>query len=468
MVVNKDLYDPAHPSQTVTLNLSNFQSQGAAQEWQLAAINPADQTHAAITHLADVHWAGSSFSVTVPAQSVTLFVIEPLRSAPPAPANLHAAPGDGRVTLTWSASPGASGYNVYRATASGGEGAVPYQSNVTSTSFLDTAASNGVTYFFQVTAVNAAGESGPSLEVSALPAAPAAGTAIDAGGGAAGSFLADTDFLGGRTGRVAVAINTSRVVNPAPPGVYQSYRYGTFGYTVPNLTPGVSYLVRLHFAELTATGPGQRLFDVWANGRRVLHNFDIYAAAGGRFYAAERDLLVAADGNGAVRLVFQTVRGSAQVNGIEVRPRAVVAVNAGGAASGLYLPDTFFTGGGTATTAAAIDTSRVADPADLAVYQSERVGSSFSYVLTGLTPGQLYTVRLDFAETVVSAAGQRLFDVVLNHTRVLSRFDVFAAAGGKGRAVRRVFMATADAQGRIEVDFVGVVNLAEVSGIAAY
>ncbi|HJX63644.1 MAG TPA: hypothetical protein VJ860_06790 [Polyangia bacterium] len=40
--------------------------------------------------------------------------------APPAPSGLAAMSGDGQVTLTWTGSSGASGYNVKRGTTSGG------------------------------------------------------------------------------------------------------------------------------------------------------------------------------------------------------------------------------------------------------------------------------------------------------------------------------------------------------------
>src|SRR5947209_4225876 len=56
MVVNKNLYDPSHPTATtpITLNLSHFAGQGAVHAWQLAAVNPGDQTDAAIAHLSDL------------------------------------------------------------------------------------------------------------------------------------------------------------------------------------------------------------------------------------------------------------------------------------------------------------------------------------------------------------------------------------------------------------------------------
>jgi hypothetical protein len=78
-VINKNLYNPSNPTATttITINLNGFASSGVAQNWQLAAINPSDQTNATITKLSDIHFSGNSFTVTVPMQSVTMFVISP-------------------------------------------------------------------------------------------------------------------------------------------------------------------------------------------------------------------------------------------------------------------------------------------------------------------------------------------------------------------------------------------------------
>src|SRR5712691_2241237 len=51
-----------------TINLANFASNGTAQVWQLTAANT-------INRLADVNFSGNSFNVTLPPQSITLFVI---------------------------------------------------------------------------------------------------------------------------------------------------------------------------------------------------------------------------------------------------------------------------------------------------------------------------------------------------------------------------------------------------------
>ncbi len=110
-------------------------------------------------------------------------------STPPAaPTGLAASGGDGVVDLTWNPNgePDLAGYNVYRATASGG----PYtQLNgplVTTASYSDTTVTNDTTYYYVVSAEDtSANESGDSNEASATPA----------GGGGGGSSLILSEVL---------------------------------------------------------------------------------------------------------------------------------------------------------------------------------------------------------------------------------------------------------------------------------
>ncbi|HPF40066.1 MAG TPA: endonuclease [Phycisphaerae bacterium] len=89
-----------------------------------------------------------------------------------APTNLNASAGDAVVTLTWNDNlePDLVGYNVYRSTTSTGPYAQLNVATVPVSMFDDMTASNGVTYYYVVTAVNAsAQESANSGEVSATP-----------------------------------------------------------------------------------------------------------------------------------------------------------------------------------------------------------------------------------------------------------------------------------------------------------
>jgi chitodextrinase len=88
---------------------------------------------------------------------------------PPVPVGVAVTAGDGQASLSWAASPGAAGYNLYRAAVSGSEGLTPYRTGLTAPAFTDTGLTDGATYFYQVTAVGPAGESGKSAEVSVTP-----------------------------------------------------------------------------------------------------------------------------------------------------------------------------------------------------------------------------------------------------------------------------------------------------------
>ena len=93
----------------------------------------------------------------------------PALPIPPVPTGLTATAGNLQVSLSWTASSGATSYHVKRGTTSGG----PYTQVAapTATSYTDSGLTNGTIYYYVVTAVNASGESGNSTEASATPSA---------------------------------------------------------------------------------------------------------------------------------------------------------------------------------------------------------------------------------------------------------------------------------------------------------
>src|SRR3989454_145571 len=125
-----------------------------------------------------MYFAGST-SGTFPGQTNSggtdafLAALVQIPAEPPGPAaNLQAAAGDGKVDLSWyqPASDGRSpvtNYRIYRGTTSG---SLTFLSMIgTVLSYADTGRTNGVTYYYAVSAVNAAGEGAQSGEVSATP-----------------------------------------------------------------------------------------------------------------------------------------------------------------------------------------------------------------------------------------------------------------------------------------------------------
>ncbi len=110
------------------------------------------------------------------------------------PQNLAVTPGSGQNALTWTApvsNGGAAitGYNVYCSTTAGTQGAKVNPTLITTLAYTDTTCNgtplaNGTTYYYEVTAVNVAGEGSPSAQVNAIPgtcSAPTSFTAVSTG-----------------------------------------------------------------------------------------------------------------------------------------------------------------------------------------------------------------------------------------------------------------------------------------------
>jgi hypothetical protein len=95
------------------------------------------------------------------------------------PTNLSAAPGDQKVTISWTArsSPKRGGYRVYRKNPDGLWPATPLATTTkTATTYVDGGLTNGTSYTYRVTTIDTAtppAESAPSNTASAVPVAAA-------------------------------------------------------------------------------------------------------------------------------------------------------------------------------------------------------------------------------------------------------------------------------------------------------
>lgn len=132
--------------------------------------------------------AGESVA-SVQVAATTLAASAPPPVVPAAPTGITATGGDTQVTVSWSAVTGAVSYNVYWSTASGVTTTTGTRIAGVTSPFVHSGRIASTAYFYVVTAVNSAGESGPSIQTTATTSAaplvvPSAPTGVTASGGA--------------------------------------------------------------------------------------------------------------------------------------------------------------------------------------------------------------------------------------------------------------------------------------------
>ena len=126
-------------------------------------------------------WATVTATVTLPAGQQILSFMEDSANfnvnymafassgggAPGVPGGVSASAANSQVTVSWGAVSGATSYNIYRSTTSGGEGTSVFATSGSSP-YTNTGSTNGTTYYYKVSAVNSSGTSGQSGEVNGI------------------------------------------------------------------------------------------------------------------------------------------------------------------------------------------------------------------------------------------------------------------------------------------------------------
>ncbi|MGC3991952.1 MAG: LamG domain-containing protein [Chthoniobacteraceae bacterium] len=145
----------------------------------------------------------------------------PVPPVPATPTGLSGIGWNGEVDLSWTAASTATSYNVKRATVSGGS-YTTIASGVTTTTYADTTAVNGTTYYYVVSGVNLGGEGANSSEAAVTFTQPyaylkfddASGTtAADASGnGWAGTLVNSPTWGTGRSNGAVYLSGSSQYV----------------------------------------------------------------------------------------------------------------------------------------------------------------------------------------------------------------------------------------------------------------
>jgi hypothetical protein len=147
MVINKQLTSGA----ITTVNLANFLPAGTAQVWQLTSAD-------SITRLSDLSFSGSTFTSTVPVQSITLFVLPVAILAGPA-SNPNPASGAAGVaintSLSWKAGTNAALHRVYfgassNAVANATTNSPEFKGGLAVTNYTPATLAYGTSYYWRV------------------------------------------------------------------------------------------------------------------------------------------------------------------------------------------------------------------------------------------------------------------------------------------------------------------------------
>jgi fibronectin type 3 domain-containing protein len=192
----------------------------------------------------------------------------PALAAPAAPATPSdvelTANSDSSITIEWPASAGATSYRIYRGTAAGGEGTTPIATTA-GTEYRDANLSPTPVYFYQITAVNAGGESARTAE-DASKTPPPVGTGGNVAGTAAGSgtvYYAKDALLGGfdwfqtLTGWFPSVLGSSGSASPGQRVVDMAYaQEGTMTFNNVVVPTSGLYTVDWRYAFQSGLFPG--------------------------------------------------------------------------------------------------------------------------------------------------------------------------------------------------------------------
>jgi hypothetical protein len=165
-----------------------------------------------------------------------------IEAPPSTPAGIHVViSASNELTINWDSVGNATSYNIYWATAPGANKTSSKLSDITSSSFVHTGLTSGVTYYYVVTAVNSFGESSESVEAFSLLDIPRPTGAISAVAG-------DKQVALSWSANGAASYN---IYMASQPGVtkanYATLADGTVqastmdAYTFTNLTNGKTY-----------------------------------------------------------------------------------------------------------------------------------------------------------------------------------------------------------------------------------
>ncbi len=292
------------------------------------------------------------------------------------------------------------------------------------------------------------------------------------------TWSGDRFFSGGS---VFQAATVHPIAGTRDPQLYQSRREGAFTYDIP-LARGV-YELRLYFGEtlygdnnIAGGGETSRIFQVSANGRPLLKDFDVIEDVGPSAADVKVFKDVSPAGDGKLHLKFEPGTNPAFLNGIEIvpgisgkmRPVRMVSRDRGlSDMSGRFWESDRYVRGGQLVQR----NEPVSGATDPELYHGERFGN-LTYTIPVAQPGR-YGLNLYFVESWFGPGnpggggeGSRVFDILCNGVALKRNFDIFKEAGGQNRALVLSFDALEpNPQGKLVISLLPRRNYAAINAL---
>ena len=178
--------------------------------------SPLSYTHSGLTNGSTYYYEVAAVNSAVEGPRSTTQLAIPKPPAPGAPVILSASAGNAKVTLTWSAVPGATSYKIYHAQSSQGlEGATAVSHSSTSSplSYTHSGLTNGSTYYYEVAAVNSGAVEGPRSNPLSLtfriptPSIPSGGYSFPSDPSRVENHISEDLSVGREVGRLPTQSN---------------------------------------------------------------------------------------------------------------------------------------------------------------------------------------------------------------------------------------------------------------------
>lgn len=246
-------------------------------------------------------------------------------------------------------------------------------------------------------------------------------------------YQADHYFVSGQT-----VIRDASINGTEDDTLYQSERYGTFGYAVP-LADG-DYTLTLMFSETYWTTDGDRIFDVFVEEQRSIGDLDIHKEVGPN--TAYSIVLPVYLRDGEINIELLATQDKAKLSAIRIErgidPSLLAnfeqvlldelkyAINCGGlsylASDGvLYSADRFYSGG-----VVGENTDAVAGTVDDPLYQSYRFKyTNYSFPVED---GD-YRITFKLVESYWTSDQRRIFDITVENEVRIDDLDLHKAVG---------------------------------------